>query len=252
METPSSKSPPPQFKRNQAADFCDSTIHFVGGEKGGVGKSMMARLLVHHLLERNISLRAFDADQSNAALIRYYPEVSAQLFPDRHDHLDKIIEAAFEQPRKRIIVDLAAQTHNLLMKWCEEVDMVAMVAEADYRVCYWHVMDCGKDSVNLLGKLLAGFGNRISYVIVQNQVRGENFDLFEKSDEKQRAVEAGARFINIRCLMNHVVQKLDASNAPFALGKYPERDATGLGMVDRQRLRIWLTHIGAQLENIGI
>lgn len=236
----------------QAGSRTGNIIHLVGGEKGGVGKSLMARLLVHYMLERGLPFHAFDADRSNAALIRYYPEVSTQLLADRHDHLDKIIETAHETPGGRIVVDLAAQTHDLLVKWMEGVEMIDMVEAMDYTVCYWHVMDCGKDSVDLLRRLFDRFGSRLGYVIVQNQVRGESFDLFDKSPEKPRAVELGAKFVSIRQLMNHVMQKIDASNAPFAMGKNPERDNTGLGLVDRQRLKLWLTHACAQMDQVDI
>ncbi len=238
----------PHTKEQEAGGRTGSSIHLVGGEKGGLGKSLMARLLVHYMQERGLPFRAFDADRSNAALLRYYPEVSTQLLADRHDHLDRIIETASESPGGRIVVDLAAQTQHLLVKWMEGIDMIDMVEAMDYKVCYWHVMDCGKDSVDLLRRLFDRFGSRLSYVVVQNQVRGENFDLFEKSAEKQRALELGAKFVSIRQLMNHVMHKIDASNAPFAMGRHPERDNTGLGLVDRQRLKLWLTQACAQMD----
>jgi hypothetical protein len=241
-----------QVKMEEVGCSEGGVIHLVGGEKGGVGKSLVARLLVHYMQERGLPFRAFDADRSNAALLRHYSEVSSQILMDHHDHLDKIIETAHEMPGKRILVDLAAQTHDALVKWIEGVDMIEMVGTMNYRVCYWHVMDCGKDSVDLLRRLFERFGSRLAYVIVQNQVRGDNFDLFEKSAEKPKALELGAKFVCIRHLMNHVMHKIDASNAPFALGKYPERDNTGLGLVDRQRLKLWLTQVCAQMDQVEI
>jgi len=52
--------------------------------------------------------------------------------------------------------------------------------------CYWHVMDSGKDSVDLLKKLLARFGTRLNYVLVLNQLRGESFDIFDQSGEREQ------------------------------------------------------------------
>ena len=40
---------------------------------------------------------------------------------------------------------------------------------------YWHVMDSGRDSVDLLKKLLDRFGHRLRYVLVRNQLRGDDF-----------------------------------------------------------------------------
>jgi MinD superfamily P-loop ATPase len=229
-----------------------ANIHLIGGEKGGVGKSVVARVLAQYFIDRNLPFIGFDTDRSHGSLLRFYTPFASPVVVDRYESLDLIIEAAIENPEKRILVDLAAQTHDALVKWIEGVDMIEMVGTMNYRVCYWHVMDCGKDSVDLLRRLFERFGSRLAYVIVQNQVRGDNFDLFEKSAEKPKALELGAKFVCIRHLMNHVMQKIDASNAPFALGKYPERDNTGLGLVDRQRLKLWLTQACAQMDQVEI
>jgi len=229
-----------------------STIHFVGGEKGGVGKSLVARLLVHYMQDRGMAFYAFDADRSNGALRRFYPEVSTSILTDRHEDLDRIIETAFAHRNHRILVDMAAQTHDLLLKWMSEVGMIEMVKEAGFSVRYWHVMDTGKDSLDLLKKLFDRFEGQLQYTIVLNHLRGDNFDLFEKSGERQRALSLNAKFVSVRHLMDHVVQKIDASNAPFVFGKNPENDNTGLGLVDRQRVKIWLTQVCAQIDNVGI
>jgi len=45
-------------------------------------------------------------------------------------------------------------------------------------------MDSGKDCVDLLSKLLDQFGSRINYVLVQNQIRDDNFNILEFSGVK--------------------------------------------------------------------
>ena len=46
-----------------------SSIHFIGGEKGGVGKSLFARVLAQYLIDHELPLAAFDSDQSHLSLI---------------------------------------------------------------------------------------------------------------------------------------------------------------------------------------
>ena len=52
---------------------------------------------------------------------------------------------------------------------------------------YWHVMDAGRDSVDLLERLLDRFGQRLHYVLVCNELRGDDFSLLEKSGQLDRA-----------------------------------------------------------------
>ena len=67
-------------------------VHFVGGEKGGVGKSVMARLLVQYWIDRAVDFSAFDTDRSHGALLRHYTGYSEALDVDRMEELDRIVD----------------------------------------------------------------------------------------------------------------------------------------------------------------
>jgi cellulose biosynthesis protein BcsQ len=47
-------------------------IHFIGGEKGGVGKSLVARILAQYLIGRERPFPGFDTDKSHGALMSFY------------------------------------------------------------------------------------------------------------------------------------------------------------------------------------
>ena len=49
-----------------------SKIHLIGGEKGGVGKSMVARLVAQYFIDHEMTFVGFDTDRSHGALLRYY------------------------------------------------------------------------------------------------------------------------------------------------------------------------------------
>ncbi|MBP6543781.1 MAG: mobilization protein, partial [Piscinibacter sp.] len=125
-------------------------IHFIGGEKGGVGKSLMARVLAQYLIDRGEPFIGFDTDRSHGALMRFYSGYASPVIVDRYEALDAIMEAAVEQPERRILVDLAAQTHDPLVRWMDDSGVLNLADESGIQIHYWHVMDTGKDSVDLL------------------------------------------------------------------------------------------------------
>ena len=49
-----------------------TNIHLIGGEKGGVGKSVVARLLAQYFIDHSIPFLGFDSDRSHGALLRFY------------------------------------------------------------------------------------------------------------------------------------------------------------------------------------
>lgn len=234
-----------------------SKIHLIGGEKGGVGKSLTARLVAQYLIDHEIPFVGFDTDRSHGALLRYYADYASPLVPDTYEGLDAIVESAVEHPGRRVLVDLAAQTQAPLVKWMEDSGVLDLAQDTGIALTYWHVMDAGRDSVDLLGKLLNRFGSRLNYVLVRNELRGDDFSQLDRSGEQERAQELGAKVIAIRHLHDAVAQKIDASNASFWAAKNNTGNGAGphgpgLGLMERQRLRIWLNHAMSEIGSVGL
>jgi len=230
-----------------------STIHLIGGEKGGVGKSVVARLIAQQLIDSQIPFTGFDTDRSHGALMRFYANYASPVLIDRYEALDAILESAIEQPGQRVLVDLAAQTHEPLTRWMDESGVLEVAEESGVLVRYWHVMDAGRDSVDLLQKLLDRFGARLQYVLVLNQLRGDDFGQLERSGQLERALALGARIVKLKHLQDAVIRKIDASNSSFwAARNAPEGDGLKLGLLERQRLKLWMANAAAEIGAAGL
>jgi hypothetical protein len=225
-----------------------SRIHLIGGEKGGVGKSMVSRLLAQYFIDQHVPFVGFDTDRSHGALMRFYADYASPVLVDRYETLDKIVESAAEQPGRRVLVDLAAQTHELLVKWMDESGVLDMAEPSGFTLHYWHVMDVGRDSVDLLTQLLDRFGERLHYVLVLNQLRGHDFSLLETSGQLARARALGATVITIKRLHDSAVQKIDAANSSFWAAKSNASvGGSDLGLLERQRVKVWLNHAFSEI-----
>jgi hypothetical protein len=224
-----------------------SHIHFIGGEKGGVGKSLLARVLAQHFIDRGLPFVGFDTDRSHGALLRFYADYAAPMPLDAHDSLDRVIEAAAADPGRRVLVDLAAQTQDALVKWLDDAAVAEMAAELDVGLRYWHVMDAGRDSVDLLERWLSGPGAALPLVVVLNEVRGDRFDQLDASGVLDRATQ-GARTLRLRKLPDATLQKIDAQDTSFWAAVQPGK----LGLLERQRLKVWLQRVGADLDALGV
>jgi hypothetical protein len=218
-----------------------ANIHLIGGEKGGVGKSLVARLLAQYFIDKPIPFLGFDSDRSHGALMRFYAGFASPVLIDSYESLDAIVEAATEQPERRVIVDLAAQTQEPLTRWMDESQLLDLAPELGLHIRYWHVMDAGRDSVDLLKRLLDRYEARLSYVIVQNQLRGEEFDTLQRSGQLDRAKALSASVLSIRRLHEPSMTKIDAASSSFWHATQPEdKGGLKLGILERQRVRSWL------------
>jgi len=229
-----------------------SRIHMIGGEKGGVGKSMVSRLMAQYFIDHEMPFVGFDTDRSHGSLLRFYPEYASQVLVDSYEALDRIVEAAVELPGRRVLVDLAAQTQEPLVKWMDESGVLDMADLSGISLHYWHVMDAGRDSVDLLKRLLDRFGQRVHYVLVRNHLRGEDFSLLNRSGELERALGLGAEVVDLRHLHDPIVNKIDAKNASFwSARNVTSLDGPNLGLMERQRLKLWMSHAYDGINRIG-
>jgi hypothetical protein len=230
-----------------------SHIHFIGGEKGGVGKSVVCRVLAQYFIDRGMPFRGFDTDRSHGALLRFYADFAQPAVLDRHDSLDPVIECALEDPQQHVLVDLAAQTHQALTRWLTDSDVPRLAAESGLTLTWWHVMDSGRDSVDLLSQWLDQFGGKLDLVIVLNELRGDRFDILDASGQRQRAEALGAKIIFLRRLPDTAMLKIDQQNASFwAALNHPDRANTGLGLLERQRVKVWLNNAYAELGKLDL
>lgn len=230
-----------------------SVIHFIGGEKGGVGKSLVARILAQYFIDEGIPFVGFDTDKSHGALLRFYADFAAPAVIDQHDSLDPVIEHALDDPQRRILVDLAAQTQQSIGQWLEDTDTIGLAEEHGLTLTWWHVMDAGRDSVDLLRHWLDQFGGRLKLVLVLNEIRGDRFEILDASGERARAEALGANVISLRRLPDTTMQKVDRQSASFwAAVNHHDRTATGLGLLERQRVKVWLHRAYGELAKVGL
>ena len=72
-----------------------SSLNFIGGEKGGVGKSLVARVIAQYFIDRGQPFLGFDTDRSHGSLLRFYSDYASPVVVDRYESLDTIIETAW-------------------------------------------------------------------------------------------------------------------------------------------------------------
>src|SRR5665213_1119245 len=104
-----------------------SKIHFIGGEKGGVGKSVVARIVAQYFIDHGQPFLGFDCDRTHGALLRFYTSYSS------------LVDIAAADPNRNILVDLAAQTQQPLTRWMSESRLLELAPELHISLLYWYV-----------------------------------------------------------------------------------------------------------------
>ena len=228
-----------------------SMIHFIGGEKGGVGKSVFARLLSQYFIDNALPYTGLDADRSHASLTRHYQDYTQAIDLDRFESSDKIMELAVENEHN-VLVDLPAQSERFLERWLEENDVLDMCDEMNVKVVYWYLVDGGKDSVQLLDKFLSKHSVVMTCAVVKNEGRGSDFSEVDNIIASVSSAANGTLKQGVLpALHAPTMHKIDKLNFSFwGAANFKENGTEHLNLMERQRTKVWTRKAYAMFDEL--
>jgi hypothetical protein len=226
-----------------------STVHLVGGEKGGVGKSVVARALAQYFIDKDMRFVGVDADTSHGALLRYYGEFTQPADLETFASADQIMDRALASDR-RVLVDLPAQSARLLRRWIDAGDVVTFAREAGVRMVFWHVSDGGFDSVNELVRVFEELGGAVSFVVVKNLGRSPDFSQLDESAAMKNVLERGAAAMELPALDPATMYKIDRLGTSFWAAIHATEGDQTLTPMERRRAERWLAEAYRSLDGV--
>jgi hypothetical protein len=190
------------------------------GDKGGTGKSIVARILLDIYRHRNINCIAYECDASNPQLWRHYDKIppgvrtlklnqrgGADALQDDLKLLTPIVS----------LVDLPAGAAEYFEDLANDIYLFQNAERLGYRITMVSVLGRVKDSVVQLKRLLEFCGSRVDYVVVRNLYWGaENkFTRYNNSKARQAALELGAIELNLPELFDDIFDFIDSNDLSF-------------------------------------
>jgi hypothetical protein len=227
-----------------------SQIHFIGGEKGGVGKSVVARLLAQYWIDRGLPFAGVDSDASHGALLRHYGDYSQFVDLRTNDGADQILDRALGADR-RVLVDLPAQSAAALDAWLTGANVIALARELGAPITFWHVCDGGFASVMQLDKALDRYTNQVSHIVVRNHARSKDFSQLEASPAMHKLRALSGAIVDLPELEATSMYKIDSAGLSYWAGAHVKEGETALKPLERERVKLWLGRAYAELDKLG-
>ena len=146
-----------------------AVIHLIDGEKGGVGKSFIARTMIQYGLDRNLSFAAVETDRSNPDVSRVYKDIcNFAIFSESEkqaDDADRIFALALKKP---VIVSLPSQVDRAVQTWINRNQLLEFGDEYGVSFCKWFITNGEYDSLRLFQASINHYENQITHILVRN------------------------------------------------------------------------------------
>lgn len=163
-------------------------LHLFGGEKGGVGKSLVCRTAIQYNIDKGEDFDVFETDRSNPDIKRIYGSVipcGLGVFSEGEMYEDSANQIYLSALERRVLVNLPSQIMPALKQFFEENEIFELASEEGVSFYLWFVSDGEFDSLNILRKSLEYFQGNLKHIVVKNNGLNSNWKLFSEDESLQ-------------------------------------------------------------------
>jgi hypothetical protein len=165
-------------------------LDFFDGEKGGVGKTFVAKTAIQYQIDNRKDFIVVEADRSNPDVHQVYRQYCKVAYFTENDKLatkaDRIFELAM---KKNTLVNLPSQVQTPFKTWFDTNNLFEL--GKDYGVVFrkWFVTNGEFDSINLFLKSLEIYGDLMPHFLVKNWGLCEEWDQLTEDPNVKEAIE---------------------------------------------------------------
>lgn len=220
------------------------------GEKGGVGKTTVARVVADFLSARDASFRAFDAEGATGQLLRFHPDETAPVQVESAAAIAPVLDYLMEGNGKKLaLVDLGARSGEDVRSWLYRGGALEEAEAGRLGITVVYVLGGAVDSVGHLKECFGALGRDVNYVVVKNYGVAGSFEVYDNSNARQDLLAVGAREIAVPALDGAVYQSVDRASVPFS--RFADGRTGNFSYTERRYCKTWLRECFAALESVA-
>lgn len=226
----------------------NAPIFYVGGSKGGVGKSKLSFALIDYLTTREKKVLLLETDTSNPDVYKTHHVHENGSLVCKIVDLDvsegwiKLVNHADEFPGHVAVINSAARSNTGIEKY--GAMLRETLGELDRELMTFWMLNRQRDSLELLRGFLNAFPDALIHAC-RNMYFGapEKFELYSKSKARE-IIEKKGLTLDFPDLADRVADKLYSERLPvwIALAEFP------LG--DRAELRRWRQKCAEMFQSV--
>jgi hypothetical protein len=148
------------------------TVILVGADKGGVGKTTVARTLLDYLAAEKLPSRAFDTESPKGTLKRFHPDITEVVdvtaIPDQMRIFDTVSN------ENVTVIDVRAGLLSPTLRALRDVGFLDSVKKDQFGLVVFHILGASVSSLNEIEDTSA-FTDDASYFLVKNFINNTSF-----------------------------------------------------------------------------
>jgi hypothetical protein len=227
----------------------------IGADKGGVGKTTVARTLLDYFSAHQVCARAFDTKVPRGTLKRFHPAVTdivdISLVPDQMKSFDTLNAA----DASVTLIDIRSGLMSPTLRALRDVGFIDAAKKGELTFTVFHILGPSIASLDEIAETAAYLGDA-KYFMVKNFINNTHFFEWDEAIHRsylkriKDAVE-----ITIPKLSEMAMEQVELASVPFVssiANKTQNGDPAAYLFVLRGYVRHWLGNVWAEYDRIGV
>jgi hypothetical protein len=228
-------------------------VVLIGADKGGVGKTTVARTLLDYFAERRVRARAFDTEVPKGTLKRFYPDLVDVVDINYVPHQMRIFDTVNSTDASVSLIDVSAGLLSPTLHALRNIGFIEAAKKGHITFIVFHILGPSIASLDEIVETAAYLGDG-KYFMVKNFINNTHFFDWDKAThEAYFKTIPDAVEITIPKLAEMAAEQVDLASVPFTAfiaNKKKSGDTASYSFVLRGYVRHWLETIWAEYDRV--
>jgi hypothetical protein len=230
-------------------------VVLIGADKGGVGKTTVARTLLDYFAQHQVRSRAFDTEVPRGTLKRFYPDVTDIVDINHVPDQMRIFDTVTSTDATVSLIDVRAGLLSPTLRALRNIGFIDAAKKGEITLVLFHILGPSIASLDEIAET-ADYLRNAKYFMVKNFINNTHF--FEWDDATHASYFKripDALEIGIPQLVEMATEQVELASVPFTTfieNKKQSGDPASYSFVLRGYVRHWLGNVWAEYDRTGL
>lgn len=230
-------------------------VILVGADKGGVGKTTVARTLLDYFGAHQTRTRAFDTESPRGTLKRFHPNVTEVVDVTSVPDQMKIFDTLGNAEAKVTVIDVRAGLLSSTLQALNDIGFIESAKKGQITFAVFHILGPSIASLDEIAETSRFVGDA-SYFLVKNHINDTSFFEWDPATYNSFFKQIkGAEEINIPKLNEMACEQVEVAGVPyvsFVANKNSKGEPANYSFVLRGYVRHWLGNIWGEFDRVKL
>lgn len=229
------------------------TVIVVGADKGGVGKTTVARTLLDYFTAHHVPTRAFDTEAPKGTLKRFHPDITDVVDMTSIPDQMRVLDTLTTTDANVTVLDVRAGLLSPTLRALRDIGFLDAVRKGQLTFVVFHILGSSITSLNEIEDT-AVFTTHAEYFLVKNFINNTSFFEWDQATHSSY-FKQDAHQITIPKLNEMAYEQVELASTPFltfVANKNPRGEAANYSFVLRGYVRHWLGNVWNEYDRIKL